>query len=35
MLSQIRMAQNDSWKSTSQKTALYWNNVMKEKIQWG
>ena len=35
MLSQIRIAQNDSWKSTSQKTALYWNNVMKEKIQWG
>ena len=35
MLSQIRMAQNDSWQSTSQKTALYWNNVMKEKIQWG
>ena len=35
MLSQISLAQNDSWKSTSQKTALYWNNVMKEKIQWG
>jgi hypothetical protein len=35
MLSQIRLAQNDGWKSTSQKTALYWNNVMKEKIQWG
>ena len=35
MLSQIRIAQNDSWKSTSQKTALYWDNVMKEKIQWG
>jgi hypothetical protein len=35
MLSQIRLAQNDRWKSTSQKTALYWNNVMKEKIQWG
>jgi len=35
MLSQISIAQNDSWKSTSQKTALYWNNVMKEKIQWG
>jgi hypothetical protein len=34
MLSQIRMAQNDSWKSTSQKTALYWNNMMKEKILW-
>jgi hypothetical protein len=35
MLSQISIAQNDGWKSTSQKTALYWNNVMKEKIQWG
>ena len=35
MLSQISLAQNDGWKSTSQKTALYWNNVMKEKIRWG
>jgi hypothetical protein len=35
MLSQISVAQNDSWKSTSQKTALYWNKVMKEKILWG
>ena len=35
MLSQISIAQNDCWKSTSQKTALYWNNVMKEKILWG
>jgi hypothetical protein len=35
MLSQISISQNDGWKSTSQKTALYWNNVMKEKIQWG
>ena len=35
MLSQISIAQNDGWKSTSQKTALYWNKVMKEKIQWG
>jgi hypothetical protein len=35
MLSQITMAQNDRWKSTSQTTALYWNKVMKEKIQWG
>ena len=34
MLSQIRIAQNDSWRATSQKTALYWNNVMKEKILW-
>ena len=35
MLSQISLAQNNGWKSTSQKTALYWNKVMKEKIQWG
>jgi hypothetical protein len=35
MLSQIRIAQNDSWRATSQKTALYWNKVMKEKILWG
>ena len=34
MLSQISIAQNDGWKSTSQKTALYWNNVMKDKILW-
>ena len=34
MLSQIRIAQNDRWTKTSQKTALYWNNVMKEKILW-
>ena len=35
MLSQISIAQNDRWRSTSQKTALYWSNVMKEKILWG
>ena len=35
MLSQITNAQNDRWKSTSQKTALYWNKVMNEKISWG
>jgi len=35
MLSQITIAQNDRWKSTAQKTALYWNKVMKEKILWG
>jgi len=35
MLSQITLAQNNRWKSTSQTTALYWNKVMKEKIQWG
>ena len=34
MLSQIKTAQNDSWQSTSRKTALYWNNVMNEKIKW-
>jgi len=35
MLCQIRIAQNDDWRKTSQKTALYWNRVMKEKILWG
>ena len=35
MLGQIRIAQNDGWRTTSQKTALYWNNIMKEKILWG
>jgi len=35
MLSQITVAQNDRWKSTTQKSALYWNKVMKEKILWG
>ena len=35
MLGQIRIAQNESWRKTSQKTALYWNKVMKEKILWG
>ncbi|KPA12721.1 DNA methylase [Candidatus Magnetomorum sp. HK-1] len=34
MISQIVIAQNDRWKSTSQKTALYWNKVIKEKILW-
>ena len=34
MLSQISIAQDDRWKSTSQKTALYWNKVMNEKIRW-
>jgi len=35
MLAQITIAQNDKWRKTSQRTALYWNNVMKEKIRWG
>jgi len=35
MLSQITVAQNDRWRSTSQRSALYWNKVMKEKILWG
>ena len=35
MLSQITIAQDNEWQSTSVKTALYWNKVMKEKIQWG
>lgn len=34
MLEQVRVAQTDGWTSTSQRTALYWNKVMKEKIQW-
>jgi len=35
MLSQITIAQNDKWQSTTQRSALYWNKVMKEKILWG
>ena len=35
MLSQITIAQNDGWRSTCQRSALYWNKVMKEKILWG
>ncbi len=35
MLSQITTAQNDRWRSTSQRSALYWNKVMREKILWG
>ncbi|MCP3922477.1 MAG: DNA methylase [Desulfobacterales bacterium] len=35
MLFQISISQSDEWKSTTQKTALYWNKVMKEKILWG
>ncbi len=34
MLSQISIAQNYGWKYTSKRTALYWNNIMKEKISW-
>jgi hypothetical protein len=35
ILSQITIAQNDRWRSTTQRSALYWNKVMKEKILWG
>jgi len=35
MLFQITIAQNDRWRSTSQRSALYWNKVMREKILWG
>lgn len=35
MLTQITVARNDRFRKTSQKTALYWNNIMKEKILWG
>ena len=34
MLYQIRLAQNDAWQSTSRQAALYWHQVMKEKILW-
>jgi hypothetical protein len=34
LLYQVTIAQNDNWTSTNQKTALYWNNVIKEKILW-
>lgn len=35
MLCQITIAQNDRWRSTTQRSALYWNKVMREKILWG
>ncbi len=35
MLAQIDIARNDRWRQTSQRTALYWNKVMNEKIRWG
>jgi hypothetical protein len=35
MLSQITIAQNNRWRSTAQRSALYWNKVMREKILWG
>jgi hypothetical protein len=35
MLCQITIAQNDRWRSTSQRSAIYWNKVTKEKILWG
>jgi hypothetical protein len=35
MLCQIDIARNGRWQKTSQRTALYWNKVMKEKIRWG
>jgi len=35
MLCQITIAQNDRWRSTTQRSAVYWNKVMKEKILWG
>jgi hypothetical protein len=34
LMAQIRIAQNDRWRSTSREAALYWNTVMKEKIVW-
>jgi hypothetical protein len=35
MLSQISIAQSDRWQSTTQRSALYWNKVIREKILWG
>ena len=35
ILYQIRVARSDNWESTSRAAAIYWNNVMKEKIFWG
>jgi len=35
MLEQIRQAQSDGWRSTSQEASLFWNRVMKEKIMSG
>ena len=35
LLCQITIAQNDRWRSTTQRSAVYWNKVMKEKILWG
>lgn len=32
MLDQIRLAQNDQWQSTSRPAALFWLQVMKQKI---
>lgn len=34
MLLQITIAQNNQWISTTQKTALYWSQIIKEKILW-
>ena len=34
MLYQIRLAQNERWQTTSRQAALYWNQVMREKILW-
>jgi hypothetical protein len=35
MLYQIRKAQSDEWQLTSLEAAVYWNNIMKERILWG
>jgi hypothetical protein len=32
MLEQIRSAQNDDWQTTSRQAALFWLQVMKEKV---
>jgi len=34
MLYQVRLEQNNNWKTTSKEAALYWNKIIKEKILW-
>jgi len=34
MLYQVREAQSDEWQLTSLEAAVYWNNIMKERILW-
>jgi len=34
MLYQVRLEQNNNWKTTSKEAALHWNKIIKEKILW-